>query len=266
MEPFLIRALVAAMALAVIAAPLGCTVIWNRMAYFGETISQACLIGVALGLALEMNPSSTIFAVAIAAAFLILALGRQRFLPLDSILGLTHHGTLSLGVLATFAVAGPSLDLMSYLFGDLYAVTSSDLYVIFGLGAVILGVMWWLWQPLLRLAVHEQLAEAEGVRPLLVRGCFTLTLAVLVAAAIKIVGILLVIAFLIVPAIAARPFATTPERMVILTGIAGLIAVGLGFWLSLELDVPGGPAIVLMMALLAVCSIVAGQVRERRRA
>lgn len=236
------------------------------MAYFGETIAQACLIGVALGLALEIEPTSTVFAVAIAAAVAILALGRQTFLPLDSILGLMHHGTLSAGVIATVAIAGPSLDLMSYLFGDLYAVSKTDLTVIYAGGAVVTFAMWWLWQPLLRLVVHEQLAEAEGVSPTFVRTCFTLLLAVFVAAAIKIVGILLVVAFLVVPAIAARPFATTPERMVLLTAVSGLIAVGLGFGLSLQFDTAGGPAIVLMMALLAVVSLVIGQVRQRRRA
>ncbi|MGH1419711.1 MAG: metal ABC transporter permease [Hyphomicrobiaceae bacterium] len=264
LEPFLLRSIAAAVGLAIIAAPLGCVVVWNRMAYFGETIAQACLIGVALGLALEIEPTSTVFGVAVAAAFAILALGRQNFLPLDSILGLMHHGTLSAGVIASVAIAGPSLDLMAYLFGDLYAVTTSDLYVIFVGGTVVLFAIGYLWQSLLRLVVHEQLAEAEGVHPMKVRAGFTLLLAIFVAAAIKIVGILLVIAFLVVPAIAARPFATTPERMVIITAIAGLIAVALGFGLSLQFDTPGGPAIVLMMALLAVLSLIVGQVRQRR--
>lgn len=262
MDPFLIRAILAAVGLAIVSAPLGCAVVWSRMAYFGEAIAQACLIGVALGLALNVEPTWTVFAVAVAAAFLVLGLSRQKFLPLDSVLGLVHHGTLSLGVLLTVAIAGPSLDLMSYLFGDIYAITNANLVLIFSGGLAILIATYFVWEPLLRLSVNEQLAEAEGVNPMWIRMCFVLLIAVFVAAAIKVVGVLLVIAFLIIPSVAARPFASTPERMVLFTVIAGLLSVGLGIFASLQLDAPGGPAIVVMMAAVAVLAVVFGQLRD----
>ncbi len=264
-EPFLLRALAAAIGLALLAAPLGSLVVWSRMAYFGETMAQASLLGVALSLALGQSLTLSVLVVAILAALLILLLGEQRLLPLDSVLGLMHHGSLAAGVIATAALAGPSVDLLGYLFGDIFAVTEADLYWIYGGGAVVLGVLWLVWQPLLRLAVHHELAVAEGVPARRVKAVFMVLLATTIAIAIKILGILLVIAFLIVPAAAARPFATTPERMVaIAVGIA-VAGVLVGLEISARSDAPGGPAIVLVLAILALLSLLAASTGLRRR-
>ncbi len=255
LEPFLLRALAAALALAIVAAPLGALVVWQRMAYFGETMAQASLLGVALSFAIGQSLTLSVLAVAIVAALVILLLSEQRLLPLDSILGLLHHGSLAAGVIATAALAGPSVDLLGYLFGDIFAVTDADLAWIYGGGALVLGVLWLVWQPLLRLAVHRELAIAEGVPGRAVKGVFMLMLATTIAIAIKILGALLVIAFLIVPAAAARPFARTPERMVLLSAAISVVGVLIGLEVSARSDAPGGPAIVLVLAVMALTSL-----------
>jgi zinc transport system permease protein len=254
-EPFLLRALAAGVGLAIIAAPLGAVLVWNRMAYFGETVAQASLVGVALGLLLHVDVTFSVIVTTLAVAALLIVLGRQKLVPLDAILGLTHHGTLALGVIATTLLAGPSVDLMGYLFGDVFAVTVSDLWLIYGGGAVVLAAMAWLWQPLLRVAVHEELASAEGVPSRWVRAGFIVVLALTIAIAMKIVGVLLAIAFLIVPIVAARPFASTPEGLVIIAGLVGAVSVALGLTLSANADAPGGPSIVLCMSLIAGLSL-----------
>lgn len=263
LEPFFLRALAAAIGLAIVAAPLGSLVVWQRMAYFGETMAQASLLGVALSLAIHANVTLSVMVVAILAALLILLLGRQRLLPLDSVLGLLHHGSLAAGVIATAALAGPSVDLLGYLFGDIFAVTNADLAWIYGGGALVLGVTYMIWQPLLRLAVHEELAIAEGVPAQRIKAVFMLVLAVTIAIAIKILGILLVIAFLIVPAAAARPFARTPERMALLAASVAVAGVLAGLALSARSDAPGGPAIVLVLAIMALASLIAARSSER---
>ncbi len=255
LEPFLLRALAAALALAIVAAPLGALVVWQRMAYFGETMAQASLLGVALSFAIGQSLTLSVLAVAIVAALVILLLSEQSLLPLDSILGLLHHGSLAAGVIATAALAGPSVDLLGYLFGDIFAVTDADLAWIYGGGALVLGVLWLVWQPLLRLAVHRELAIAEGVPGRAVKGVFMLMLATTIAIAIKILGALLVIAFLIVPAAAARPFARTPERMVLLSAAISVVGVLVGLEVSARSDAPGGPAIVLVLAIAALLSL-----------
>lgn len=262
-EPFFMRALIAAAALAIIAAPLGCIVIWRRMAYVGETLAQASLLGVALGLALQIDLTFAVILAAIVAAMVLIAFGQQRLLALDSVLGLMHHATLALGIIAISLIKGPSIDLMSFLFGDVFAVTNSDLvWVILG-GVFVLGAMVVLWKPLLRLSIDPDLAIAEGVDPVLPKAAFDILLAVTIAVAMKIVGILLVMAFLIVPAVAARPISRTPEVMAALAAGIGVVGTVLGLTLSLNHDTPGGPSIVLAMTVLAAVSLVIGRVMRR---
>lgn len=263
LEPFLFRALIAGLGLAVVSAPLGCFIVWQRLAYFGETVAQASLLGVALGLALQVDLTFGVLVVAIAVAFLLVALGRQEVVALDSILGLLHHTALAVGVIATSMIRGKPVDLLGFLFGDVFAITSTDVIWIFAGGIVVLAVGAWLWQPLLRLAVHEELAAAEGVSRQQVRTIFTVLLAVTIAVAMKIVGILLVMAFLVVPAVAARPLTGTPERMVGLTALIACASVVVGLWLSVTFDWPGGPSIVIVMSVVAALSLMAAGRRPR---
>jgi zinc transport system permease protein len=262
LEPFLLRALVAGLGLAIVAAPLGCFVVWQRMAYFGETVAQASLLGVALGLAVQLDVTLGALTAAVAMAFALIWLGRQQVVALDSVLGLLHHAALAAGVIAASLISGPPIDLMGFLFGDVFAVTPTDVFWILAGGCVVLAVVVWLWQPLLRLSVHEDLAAAEGIHRRRVRTIFTVLLAVTIAVAMKIVGILLVMAFLVVPAVAARPLATTPERMVALTALIAAASVLAGLALSANLDVPGGPAIVILMSAAAGLSLTAAGMRR----
>jgi zinc transport system permease protein len=264
LEPFFVRAIVAGLALAVVAAPLGCFVIWQRMAYFGETVAQASLIGVALSLALRLDITLGVVVIAVVVAFLLLWFGRQQVVALDSVLGLLHHAALAIGVIAVSMLKGPPVDLLGFLFGDVFAVTTGDIAWIVVGGAGVLAAVAWLWQPLLRLAVHEDLAAAEGIDRRRVRAIFTILLAVTIAVAMKIVGVLLVMAFLVVPAVAARPLAGTPERMVLLTAVVAAAGVVLGLSLSATFDSPGGPSIVIVMSLAAAASLTAaGFIRPR---
>ncbi len=264
-EPFLLRALAAAVGLAIVAAPLGCIVVWSRMSYFGETVAQASLLGVAFGLMLQIDLTLSVMAIAIVVAVLLMLAGRQRAVPTDAILGLMHFGALAAGVIATALVRGPSVDLMGYLFGDVFSVTRDDLMWVYLGGGAVLAAMAGLWSSLLRLAVHEELATAEGVPREGVRMAFTVLLALTIAVGMKIVGILLVIAFLIVPSVAARPFAATPEQMALLAALTGAVSTVAGLAFSSAVDAPGGPSIVLVMALLAGLSLaLSGLARDRR--
>ncbi len=257
LEPFFLRALAAGVGIGLFAAPLGCFVVWSRMAYIGETIAQAGLIGVALGLMLSLDVTVSVLAVTLLVSGLLVLLGRQRQVPLDSILGLLAHAALAVGVIAAALVKGPSVDLMGYLFGDIFAVSSSDIAWVWGGGAVVAGALVVLWRPLLAMAIHAELAAAEGVNREWVRALFTALLAITIAIAMKVVGALLVIAVLIMPAVAARPFCETPERMALMAAVVAVVAVLCGLGLSLAADIPGGPAIVLVLSILAGVALAA---------
>ena len=264
-EPFLMRAPARwGLGLAVIAAPLGCFVVWRRMAYYGEAIAQAGLIGIAAGLALSLNLTASVLVVTLAVSVLLVVLSRQQLVPFDSLLGLLAHAALAIGVILASLVRGPQLDLMAFLFGDIFAISATDLKWIYLGGALALAALVYVWRPLLSLCVHEDLAAAEGTQVERVKLIFVLVLALVVAIAIKIVGVLLTIAFLIMPAAAARPLSETPEQMALFAAIFGSLSVALGLFLSVSLDTPGGPSIVLMLALFFIAAIFPTILRGRR--
>lgn len=263
-EPFLLRALLAGLGLAVVAAPLGCFVVWRRMAYYGETVAQAGLIGIAAGLALSLDLTASVLVVTLMVSALLVLLSRQQLVPFDSLLGLLAHTALAVGVIAASLVRGPQVDLMAFLFGDIFAITTTDLRWIYIGGAVALTALVFVWRPLLALCVHEDLAAAEGTPTERVKLMFVLVLALVVAIAIKIVGVLLTIAFLIMPAAAARPLSETPEQMALFAAIFGALSVALGLFLSVSFDAPGGPSIVLMLALFFAAAILPTVLRGRR--
>src|SRR5699024_9815456 len=137
------------------------------------------------------------------------------------------------------------IDLMGLLFGDILAVSAVDLIVIYGGGAVVLAALAWLWRPMLAGTVSEEIAQAEGLNPERTRLVFMVLLAGLIALAMKILGVMLITAMLIIPATAARRLARTPEQMALYAALGGVAAVLAGLWASLHFDTPSGPSIVV---------------------
>ncbi|WP_142846897.1 zinc ABC transporter permease subunit ZnuB [Telmatospirillum sp. J64-1] len=264
MDDFFLRALVGGVALALVAGPLGAFVVWRRMAYFGDTLAHAALMGVALGLLLEIHLTLAIIAVSGLLAVVLALMTRQRRLAVDTLLGILSHGTLSIGLVALAFMDWVRVDLMAYLFGDILAISNADLLLIFGGGFLVLGVLAVLWRPLLAMTVNEELAQVEGVPVAAGRLALMLLMAVVVAVALKIVGILLITSLLIIPAAAARRFAVTPEAMAILASLAGAAAVTGGLHASLAWDTPSGPSIVVVALLLFLLAEVAGAALRRR--
>jgi len=265
MDDFVLRAVIAGFGIAMIAGPLGCFVVWRRMAYFGDTLSHAGLMGVALGIALGVNPTVGIVVTGLVIGLLLLALQQQRRVPTDTLLGILSHAALSVGLIVISFMDTVRVDLMSYLFGDILAVTATDLAWIYGGGIAVLVTLALIWRPLIALTVHPDMAVAEGSASLRVRLMFMLLMAVTVAIAMKIVGILLVTALLIIPPAAARRFAASPEGMAGATIVIGGFAVLGGVSASLYWDTPSGPSIVAMATALFAVILAAGVVTEAVR-
>jgi len=261
LDDFLLRALLAGVGLALVAGPLGCFVVWRRMAYFGDSLAHTALLGIALGLLLGINPMIGVVATCVSLAVLIVALQQQRRLAIDTILGILAHSGLALGLVALAFMQHVRVDLLGYLFGDVLAVTTTDLMLIYAGGACVLAVLAAIWRPLLFATVHEELARAEGVPVLLVRLALMLLLAITIAAAMKIVGIMLITSMLIIPAATARRFARTPEQMALLAAATGVVAVVAGLWGSFTYDTPSGPSIVVAALALFAVGLVAGGIR-----
>ena len=253
MPDFLFNALLAGLALALVAGPLGSFVVWRRMAYFGDTLSHGALLGVALGLILNISPALAVTLGCVLLAILLLALQQRQPLASDTLLGILAHSTLSLGLVA-ISFMEVRIDLLAYLFGDLLTVGSTDLAWILGGSALVLLLLIPLWRPLLAITVHEELARVEGLPVAAIRLALMLLIAVVIAVAMKIVGVLLITSLLIIPAAAAQRHARTPEQMAVGASALGLLAVCAGLALSWYQDTPAGPSIVISAAGLFLLS------------
>lgn len=250
MDDFLIRALLGGLGVALAAGPLGAFIVWRRMAYFGDTLAHSGLLGVVLGIALHINPELGVVTTCLTVAVVLVLLQRQRWLAADTLLGILAHTSLSLGLVTLAFLETVRVDLISYLFGDILAISPTDLYWIWGGAMLALAVLAWLWRPLLAATVHEELAQVEGVPVFAVRLAFMLLIAIVIAVAMKVAGILLITSLLIIPAAAARHFARSPEGMAALASGLGCVAVVAGLWASLRWDTPAGPSVVVAAAVL----------------
>jgi zinc transport system permease protein len=266
LDDFLARAVLAGVMVAVVAGPLGAFMVWRRMAYFGDTLAHSGLLGVALGFLLGLNLNLMVTVVCVLVAVILVLLQRRQELASDTLLGILAHSTLSLGLVAVAFVEGLRVDLMAYLFGDILAVARSDLLAIALGGAFALVLLILLWRPLLAITVHEELARIEGVPVLAVRLGLMLLIALVIASAMQVVGVLLITSLMIIPAATARRFARTPEQMALFAAGIGVLAVLGGIWGSLAYDTPTGPSIVVAaMLAFVVASLLRWPLRRRIR-
>ncbi|WP_422368442.1 metal ABC transporter permease [Pelagibius sp.] len=265
LDDFFIRALVGGIGVALVAGPLGCFIVWRRMAYFGDTMAHSALLGVALALFLEVNVILGVFAIAAAAALALVLLQRQAVLPTDALLGILSHSTLALGLVLVSFMAWLRIDLLSYLFGDLLAVSLLDIALIYGGGFAVLCLLAMIWRPLLAGTVSEELAAAEALNPERARLIFMILMAAVIAIAMKIVGILLITSLLIIPAATARRFAGAPESMALTAAGLGALAVIMGLFGSLHFDTPSGPSVVVAALVIFLLSLLSQSFRWRGR-
>lgn len=261
LSDFMIRATLAGLGVALAAGVLGVFIVWRRMAYFGDTLAHSALMGVALGLVLGLSPNLGTLGACIMLALLLGLLEDQRRLPSDTLLGILAHSTLAIGIVAISTMTSMRVDLMGYLFGDILAVTKGDIAWMAGGGVGVLLVLAAIWRPLLAITIHRDLAAAEGVPIFWIRQIFMLLIAVIIAGAMKVVGVLLITSLMIIPAAAARRFARTPETMAAIASLVGIAAVGGGLWSSFRWDTPSGPTIVAAAAVLFTLSLIVTPLR-----
>jgi zinc transport system permease protein len=244
MYDFIIYAVIAGLLIAALAGPLGCFVVWRRMSYFGDTLAHSSLLGVALAIVASINLQLAIIVSCAVFAGVLLLLERRQLLATDTLLGIIAHSTLAFGLLILSLSDMVQVNLMAFLFGDLLTITRQDLIWIAATCVVLAGLLAYFWNAFLALTVHRELAQIEGLAVDRLYALLVLMIAMLIAVAMKIVGVLLITSLLIIPAAAARRLARTPEQMAVGAGIVGCVAVLGGITLSFYFDTPAGPSIV----------------------
>ncbi len=255
-DDFFIRALVAGIGIAIVVGPLGCFVIWRRLSYFGDTLSHSALLGVTLAYSFSLNISLSVFIISAVVALLLINLQKRTKLAGDSLLGLLAHSTLAIGLVLIGFLSYIRFDLMGLLFGDILAVTIEDIALVWVGGFVILGILYFIWKSLFSATVNYDLSAAEGMKPEVSNFIFTLLLAGVIALSIKMIGALLITGLLLIPAATARNISNSPNQMVFLATLVGIISVIAGLFTSLELNTSSGPTIIVVALILFIVSLV----------
>lgn len=262
MDDFLIRAALGAGLLGAAAGPVGCFVLWRRMAYVGESVSHIGLLGVAAGILIGISPLLGTAVLAVVAAF-AMAGARVPGIPADTHVGIIGHIGLALGYILLASMENVRADLLGYLFGDVLALSVRDIVQISVVGLAVLGMVIWLWKPFMRMVLAGDIAVAEGQSLRIPQTVFLVLIALVVAFGLKVVGALMIVALLIIPPAAARIFSKSPQQMAVLAAVIGAIAAPVGLTAAFFLDIPAGPAIVVMLggmyAFSGIFALIKGQ-------
>ena len=262
---FLLRAWLGGIGVAAVAGPLGCFVVWRRMAYFGDTLAHGALLGVTLGILSGVDLTLAVATTSILIALLVVAMQQQRTLASDTLLGILAHSGIAIGLVILGLVGSIRVDLLGYLFGDILAVSWRDVAITWLGGAIVLAVLARYWSRLILATLHDEMAMAEGAPVMRLRLVLMLLIALVIAAAMKIVGILLITSMLIIPPAAARQLTRTPESMAAMASIVGMLAVTLGLAVSWHADTPAGASIVVSALGLFLVAQLIGPLVARRQ-
>lgn len=248
--------LTAGLLLAISAGPLGSFVVWRRMAFFGDTLAHGALLGITFGVLTDLNPTLALVLGSVALALVLLPLQLASRLSADTLLGIVSHGTLAIGLVALSLADDVRVDLMGYLFGDLLAINTDHVLWLLASTVVTLTALIVFWDSILAVTVSPELAKIESRPVLLLDLLLIILLALTVALAMKVVGILLISALLIMPPAAAHTLSRGPRRMAAIASVMGIISVMVGMWSSFHWDTPAGPSIVVTAMLLFVISLL----------
>lgn len=264
LSPVIANALMAGGFISALLGPLGCFVVWRRMAYFGDAISHAALLGVALSLVFSLPLTPAILLVTLMLAALLTAWMRDVRFHADTLLGFLAHGMLAVGLVAVAISDHAQVDMNAYLFGDILAVSGEETYMIALLAACGLLTLLYHWKGLVLATLEPNLASVEGYPVMRLNYVLVAVLAATVAVAIKIVGVLLITALLIMPAAAARPLARSPHGMAIIASFCSLAAIGAGIAVAFGIDAPTGPMIVVVAMAICIVTMAAGRRIQRK--
>lgn len=248
-DPFIQRAIIAGLGIAIIAGTLGCFVVWRKMAYFSDSLAHSALLGVALGVTTGIGSNVATILICTIFASLLIWLQQKKLLATDTLLGILAHSSLSLGMVA-LGLLNERIDLYAYLFGDILTVSTKEIFWIYGGGVIVFTLLTKIWSSLLLMTINDDLAKAENVRNFLVQLSFMFLMTIIVAVSIRVVGILLISSMLIIPAASARRLAHSPEGMAIISSFLACLAVIIGISFSLTYDTASGPTIVAASSII----------------
>jgi len=264
LDDFLVRSVIAGLIMVAIAAPMGCLMVWQRLAFLSDTLGHAAVMGVGLGLLLEVTPVFGVLAVALLIVYSLNCVNSLNSALSETTLAIISHTGLAGGIILVGLLPAQSVNLEAILFGDLLATTRADLVRLLITTVVLLLLLLHHWRSFVAVSVSREIAQAEGIQVRKVQFLMYIMIALLVAVMMKVMGVLLIAAMLVIPTTSARLFSRSPEQMVAVSALYGLAALAGGIGSSFQFDWQTGPAIavsatLLLLATLAITRIFKSQ-------
>ena len=232
------------------------------MSYYGESIAHSSLLGVGLGILLGVGINLGIVFTCLIFGMVFLWLQQSKVLSTDTLLGVLAHLALSIGVIV-ISLNKIKIDIHAFLFGDILTVSSNDLWGMYFGVLIAIILMCYNWSSLLLVTIDEDLAKAEGISPLYINLLLTTILTIVVAISLQVIGLLLITGMLIIPAATSRRLVNSPEAMALVATLIGIFSVIFGIFLSVEIDAPSGPSIVVVSAVLFFLSPILATLLKR---
>jgi len=242
--PFMQRALIGGVLTGLMGGILGSFTILRQLSFFSDALGHSALLGISLGLLLGLNPSLILLPFAVIFAFGIAYLLQRTELWTDALLNIVYSSSLAVGIIILSFVDQYKGSINSLLFGDILAVGEGDLILSGFLLLCCLAFIGLTLRTQLLLTLNESLAIARGISVSLHRTLFIVLLSLVVAVSIKAVGVLLVSAFVVIPACTARLLSRGFSHYVLFSASFGVFCAVLGIIFSALFDLPSGPSIV----------------------
>lgn len=243
---------------------MGVFVVLRRSSFFGDAIAHASLTGIALGLLMNFNPILVAAVYAVVISLVLPYLKKSSNLPIDSLLGFIMPFSMGLGVILLAFLPGYQPELISFLFGSVLAVSWGDIVVISTLALITFAVMLLVRKKLIFASFDHQYAKISNINVNRMDVIYHILLAVTIVAGIRLVGIILVNALLVIPASTTRLFVKSLRQMFIYTPILSLIITVSGLIFSVFLNVPSGPTIAVTSGLVFLFTLVFSRVLKNR--
>lgn len=249
---FMRRALLAIILIGPAAAAIGIHMINFRMSFFSDAISHSAFTGIALGLLMNLDPVLTMIAFGLLVGLIIVRIRKRSRLSVDTIIGVAFSTSVALGIVIISARRGLTRNLHSFVYGDVLAVREVEILLMFFLAAAVFAFTFFMYNRLVLMAVNEEIAKTRGVNTALYEYIFSILLTLVVCLSIRVVGILLVTALIIVPAAVGRTLSRNVGELFWFSIIAALAASISGLILSYYWDSATGATVVLVCSVFFV--------------
>lgn len=262
---FMQNALLAGIMLSIITGFISVFIILRKLSFIGVGISHAAFGGVALGIFLGIDPTLTGIVFSIGVALAIGFITKRGLIQEDTSIGIFFTSAMALGVILVGLSKQYNVDVFGFLFGNILAISRTDLYLIFGLGTGVTLILLALSKELLFISFDQEVAQVDGLPVTALNYLFLVMLAVTIVIGTKIIGLTLISALLVIPGATAAFLSANYKKMTVISIGTGIIATIAGLTFSYYLNIASGASIVICATLIFFIAFFYAMLRDRTR-